>query len=857
MLGFYRLLLRLYPASFRAEYAPELIATFEASTRGRGPLIRLVAAIGDVVPNAVQAHGDILRQDLQYALRTLRRSSGFSLTVVLVTAIGVGANTATFSVADFVLLRPLPFPEPQALVRLCEGPREGGGWGCMNELSPANYRSAATMTTTVQGLGAFSGIDVNLVGTGQPLRIAAARVTAEVFPTLGVQPRLGRLFDVTGDRDVRSVVLSHDLWQTHFGGDPAILGQAVRLDDATYEVIGVMPAGVHFPSPAVKLWTSLVLREEDFLARDDTYLQAVGRLGPGVTFEEARTELSLIAARLARDFPETNAETGFSFFRQRDFVAPSYRLMLLALCGASLGLLLLTAANLANLLLARAAGSERELAVRSALGAGRERLVRQLVTEGVLLALVGGAAGIAVATLTMPLLSHLVPMTLPLGEVPRLDFRILALAGAFTALIGFGFGLVPALRASGRTGFGGLREGTRAGVSRQRLRAVLVSVEVAVSVVLLISSGLLIRAVWKVQGVNPGFDTANVLTLRTALPMSQAYSRVGREEFYRRVLDEVTRLPGVEAAGYSSGLPMVLTGGIAGVEITGRERSQRPDGVSYRLVTPGYLEALALPVVAGRVLDDTDRSDGPPVAVVSASFVEKFWPGQDPIGKRFTVRAQERSVVGVVGDIRVRGLERTSEPQLYVPSSQAPDTVGLLYAPRDLAIRAGQAEGLIGPVRDIVHRVNPEQPVSDVRLLGEVIEEQTVGRRSQLRVLAALAAVALLLTGIGIHGLLAFMVAQRSREIGVRLALGARPDQVGRMIVGEAARLAVFGGVPGLLAAYAAGRGMNALLFGIPPGDPGTLGAGVLVVMLVTVAGSVVPALRALRTSPLQAMRAE
>jgi len=861
MLTLYRTLLRLYPPSFRAEYGSELASTFEESNRGRGRLAGAAAALGDVVPNAIRAHGDVLRQDLRYAVRALRGSRGFALTVVLVTALGVGANTATFSAADFVLLRPLPFPEPRNLVRLCEGPREGGGWGCMNELSPANYRSAATLTTSVRGWGAFSSTDVNLVGAGQPLRLAAAQVTAQVFPTLGVQPMLGRVFDTTEarDRDARSVVLGFDLWRLHFGGDPAVLGKTVRLDDAAYQVIGVMPAGIRFPSSDVKLWTLLVLTEQDFLDRGNTYLQAVGRLEPGVSFERARADLSTVAARLARDFPNSNAETGFSFFRQRDFVSPSYRLMLLALCGASLSLLILTAANLANLLLARAAGRERELAVRAALGAGRERLVRQMITESVLLALVGGAAGVLVAILTMPLLAHLIPTTLPLSEQPRLDLRILGLAGGFTVLIGIGFGLIPALRAGGRTGFAGLREGTRAGGGRrQRLRTVLVTVEVAVSIVLLVSSGLLIRAVWRVQGVDPGFRAEAVLTLRTALPMSRAYDRARREDFYRRVLDEVRSLPGVDAAGYTSGLPMVLTGGIAGVEIPGREeRSGRDEGVGYRLVTPGYLEALGLPVFVGRRLDETDRADAPPVAVVSASFVERYWPGQDAIGKRFTVRSLERAVVGVVGDIRVRGLERSSEPQLYVPAAQAPDTVGLLYAPRDLAIRAGPAAGLIGPVRDIVRRVDPEQPVSDVRLLSEVVEGQTGGRRAQLRVLTAFAAVALLLTGIGIHGLLAFMVAERSREIGVRLALGAAPQRVGRMIVGEAARLAILGGLPGLLAAYAAARGMSALLFGIPPGDPFTLGAGLVVVMLVTFAGSFVPALRAVRTSPLQAMRAE
>jgi putative ABC transport system permease protein len=862
MVKLYRKLLRLFPASFRAEYQSELESTFEEANRGRGRVGGALAAVGDAVPNALLAHWSIFRQDLRYALRTLSRSRGFALTVVLVTAIGVGANTATFSVADYVLLRPLPFPDPNALVRLCEGPKEGGGWGCMNELSPGNYRSVASTRTAVQGWGAFTGASVNLVGAGRPLRLEGISVSAQVFPTLGVAPLLGRVFDTTGtrDRDARSVVLSYGLWRSQFGADRGVLGKTVRLDDASYTVIGVMPPGFRFPGPGVQLWTWLNLRETDFLDRGNTYLQAVGRLREGATFEQAQADLALLFARLQKDFPESNAETGFSFFRQRDYVMPRFRLMLLALCGASLSLLLVTSANLANLLLARAAARERELAVRAALGAGRDRLVRQMLTESVLLALLGGAAGILVAGFTVPLLAHLIPTSLPVGEAPRLDLTILALAGGFTLLTGIGFGLLPALRAGGRTGLGALQAGARAGGGRrQRLRTVLVTLEVALSIALLIPAGLLIRAVLKVEAVDPGFRTEDVLTVRTALATPRADNRVRREEFYQRVLDEVRALPGVTAAGYTSGIPMIMWGGVTGIEIPGEPvRPRRSSPVSIRWVTPGYLETLGLPVLSGRELDETDRGGAPLVAVVSESFAKRYWPGRDAIGMRFRTWNQERAVIGVVSDIRVRGLERSSEPQLYVPIAQAPDTIGDFYAPKDLALRApGRAAGLAAAVKEIVARVDAEQPVSDVRLLSEVVEAQTVGRRAQLQVLGALAAVALLLTGIGIHGLLAFMVAQRSREIGVRLALGAEPKRVGRMIVGEAARLALFGGLPGVLAAYLAARGMSALLFGIEPADPLTLGAAVLLVLLVTLAGALIPAIRAVRTNPLVAMRAE
>ena len=859
-LSVYRALLRLYPSSYRAEYGSELLRTFAESHRGKGPVVATLAAIGDTVPNALIAHGIILRQDLHYAARTMSRSRGFVTTVVLVTALGVGANTATFSVADAVLLRPLPFPDPNSLVRLCEGPKDGGGWGCMNELSPANFRDVAAVTTKTRGWGAFTDGEVNLVGFGEPVRVAGSIVTPEIFTVLGIRPLLGRFFDAGAiDRDQNSVVLSYGLWQSQFGGDPGVVGKSIQLDDKPRVIIGVMPAAFHFPTPRDQLWTPLVLREDDYAERDNTYLQAIGRLVPGATFEQARAEFAAIAARLQRDHPETNAETGFSFFRQRDFVLPRYRMMLLALCGASLSLLLLTGANLGNLLLVRAAGRERELAVRAALGAGRERLVRQMFTESVVLALIGGIAGVLVATLAVPLLSHLVPNTLPLAGDPRVDVRALVIAGAFTALTGIGFGLIPAAIV-GRTGFSALRDGTRGGGGRrQRLRTVLVMVEVAVSVVLLVASGLLIRAVWKVQSVDPGFATERVLTLRTALPESRAADSVRRTDFYDRVLAGVRSLPGVQAAAYTSGLPFVLYGGIAGIEIPGAEvRNRRENGVSLRYVTPQFFSALGIPVTQGRSIADGDRTGRPRVAVVSQSFAREFWPNDNPIGKSFKVRGLEPTVVGVVRDIKVRGLERTNEPQLYMSAAQAPSQIGGLYVPKDLVVRTSTpSETLLPSVRDIIRRVDPEQPISDVRLLSEVVAKQTADRRAQLRILSALAVVALLLTGIGIHGLLAFMVAQRAREIGVRLALGAEPGRVARMIIGEAARLALLGGIPGILVAYGAARAMRALLFGIPPGDPPALMGGAILVVLVTLAGALAPAFRAVRVSPLVAMRSD
>ena len=857
----YRLLLHLYPASFRADYGEEMAAIFQIErreARGAARLTLWLAAFHEVIMNAPAAHWDILKQDLRYTARTLNRARGFALTAILVTALGVGANTAAFSVADFVLLRPLPFADPDALVRLCEGPREGGGWGCMNELSPANYRDFKT-GSSFEAMGAFTGSAVNLVGIGEPRRLDSALVTADVLPLLGVPPALGRVFD--GRQDDRSTaVISYGLWQSQFASDPSVLGRAVRLNGVPHTIIGVMPPAFYFPTRGSQLWTLLTFRDEDYADRTNNYIHGVARLKPGVTFEQSRAELVLIADRLARAYPDSNEETGISYFRMRDNMSPRFRLMLLALGGASLCLLLLTSANLANLLLARAAARERELAVRAALGAGRQRLVRQLITESVVLTLVGGAAGLAVAAAGVPLFASLVPTSLPIGTQPGVDLRVVAFAAAFTALTAMGFGLFPAVRAGRRTGFDALREGARAGGgAKQRLRAVLVAVEVSMSVILLITSGLLIRAVWRVQAIDPGFVADSVLTLQTALPRPKYDSPVRRGQFYERVLSQVRALPGVQGAAFTSGLPMVMTGIITAVEIPGREtRSSRTEGVSHRWVTSQYFRTMGIPFHRGRDLEESDTGDRAWVAVVSTSFAEHYWPGQDPIGRTFGHQGSTRTVVGIVGDVRVRGLERTSEPQMYVPATQAPEEFPPSRDPKDLVIRhSGPDEALVSAVRQIVRAVDPEQPISEVRPLGDVLARETATRRGQLQVLGVFAVVAILLSAVGIYGLLAYTVSQRAQEIAVRLALGAEPARVGRMILADGMRLALFGIVPGVLGAYAAARAMSALLFGVAPGDPATFAAAVGLALLTAFAGTVVPAWRAVRLSPMSVLRAE
>jgi predicted permease len=836
--SFYRALLRLYPAAFRAEYGEELCDVFAEQTRGRSPLRSIAAAIADVVPNALAAHFDILRQDLRFASRTLRRAPGFALTAIAIVALGIGANTAAFSLADFVLLRPLPFPDSDRLIRLWSA-TDGSG---PNDVSPANYRDWKAMSTSFSGMGAYSHGQLNLVGHGAPVRLGAVRVTPDLMPIIGVKPFLGSLITPQNSGQGDTAVLSHALWRTQFGSDANVVGQVVRLNGAPYTIVGVMPAGFHFPGRDAELWTSLVFTPQDFEDRDNTFTHIVGRLARGVALEGAQAEMNTIAARLEQQYPDTNKDLGIFMYRLRDQIGRRQRLLVLALCGAALCILLLACANLASLLLARGVSRSRELSIRTALGAGRDRLVRQLFTESILLALLGGAAGVFIAWAGLPFLAHLVPPTLPIQETPSIDLRVLAFAAALIGITGLGFGIVPALR--------------KPDSARHRLRSALVIVEVTCSIVLLISSGLLMRAIWRIQSISPGFRTEGVVTMKTALPLPKYSTVAARERFYKEVLDGVRALPGVQSAAFVTGLPMVRTGGIWGVEVPGAPESD-DNGASLRFVTPGYFATLGIPLLRGRDIDERDTQNRRPyAAVISESAAKRHWPNQDPIGRTFKFALQDRVVVGVVGDVKVRGLERNNEPQVYVASGQIDDNAITGYIPNDLVIKSGRPlEQWLPAVRQIVANADREQPISDIRLLADIVAGDTAPRRVQVRILAILAAIALLIAGVGIHGLLSFAVAQRTKEIGIRRALGAEARGIVSMVLREGLRLAVAGAVIGVIVAVLVARAIGALLFGVPPADPQTIVIALALCMITAVIGCLRPALRAARVDPMTALR--
>jgi predicted permease len=861
---FYRALLHLYPTSFRNEYGDEMAAIFAQRRRdAANPLsgaILWIAVFFEILFNAFAVHWDILRQDLSYAFRTLARTPGFTATAIVVGALGVGATTATFTMVDHVLIRPLPFVDPDRLVKIAEGNRAAGySW---SDLSPANFRDFQQRNRTFTSMGAFQGsISVNLAGEGDPQRIDGSAVGAEVLPLLGVPPLLGRYFTADDDREGApgTVILSFTLWQGLFGGAPAVLGRKLLLDDRPCTVIGVMPRDFNFPNRNARLWTPLQLGPQAFENRRSTYLYGIGRLKPGVAFETAEADLKTIASQLAREYPKELANMTSAATLLRDELTDQSKTMLKALLAASACVLLIAVTNLANLLLARALNRRRELAVRSAMGAGSERLIRQMLTESLLLAIAGGALGVAIAVSALPLLVRLIPVSIPIAQLPTVDLRVLGFALLVTCATGIGFGVIPALRARRGGDLTGLRDGARSGGGRREwLRSVLVAAEVTGSVVLLVSAGLLIRALWKVQAVDPGFRPDHVLTLRTSLPMPKYWTIENRQPFYSHVLSEARSLPGVTGAAYISFLPMVMRGGIWPVDIKSRPQDEaNRQTVSIRYVTPGFFSAMGIPLRMGRDVAESDTRESSPVALVSDSFVKRYWPSEDPVGRQINVANFDRTVIGVVGEIRVRGLERNSEPQVYLSYKQA-ERVHPFYAPKDLVVRsAGDPAALAPALRRIIKEADPAQPVSDVRLMNEIVEGETATRTVQVRVLGAFALVAFLLAAIGIHGLLAFAVSSRSQEIGVRMALGARPGDILSMILREGLLLAAVGIVIGAGLAYGAGRAMQSLLAGVGPADFETFSAAVVLALVMTLAGSLLPAMRAVRIDPLNALRAD
>ena len=862
----YRALLHLFPAGFRNEYGSEMAAVFARKQRdaaGMMTALLWVETLFDLLWNAALVQLDVLAQDLRYTLRSLKRSPGFAITAVAVAAVGIGATTAAFAMLDHVILKPLPFADQDRLMELFEDHSfASGAPGSQWDMAPANYRDWKRMSKSFEAMGCYNGgQSYNLLGEGEPRRIIGALVSAEIFPMLGVKPVIGHWFGEPDDRDGApgTVLLSYALWQSNFGGEGGVIGRKILLDNQPYTVSGVMPKDFYFPTRAAQIWAPIRLPARAFEDRNDNWIYGLGKLKPGVSLATARAEMRTVASQLERQFPKELAHVGATVQSLRDDIGMQAKLMIEALLAAAGCVLLVASMNLANLLLARAMGRSRELAVRAAIGAGRERLIRQMLTESLVLSFAGGALGIALAASALPLMVKLVPVYLPIAEIPAVDIRFMLFALGVTTLTAVAFGLAPALRACRVPAADSLREGARVGGGRREaFRSALVLAEIAGSVLLLVCCALLVRALGRVETINPGFRPDGVLTARTELPMPKYERLATRDAYYRDVLSKLEALPGVEAAAFTSGVPMIYRGGIWPVVVPGRvEEPGSQKTASLRFVTPGFFRVMGIPLRSGRDVQFSDSMDNQFVAIVSESFAKYYWPDQNPMGRTIFFGNSNRVVIGVVGNVRVRGLERDNEPQVYLPYLQHKQ-VGPFYSPKDIVIRAsGDLTALAPALRQIVHQADPLQPVSDIRTLSDIVGDQTLPRRVQAIALAAFAGIAFVLAAIGIHGLLSFAVQSRTREIAVRIALGAAPGSILSMIVREAAVLTAGGVALGCLAAYAAARQMQALLAGVTPNDWLSYAAAALLCLMMALGGSLLPALRALRVDPAIAIRTE
>ena len=861
-----RILLRLYPASFRRDYGDEMIRLFlerRQAARGAGAVVALwLATVGDTLVAAAQTQWDTLRQDLAYALRTFRRAPGFTATVLVVAALGIGANTAAFSLTDHVLLRPLPFVDPERLVALWQNQLDGGYSAF--ELSPSNYRDWKGATTSFEGMGAYWAVSANLIGEGQPQRLEGADITSDLLPLLGVQPAFGRSFSADDDRDGApgTVLLSFGLWQTDFGGEPSVVGREITLDGERMTVVGVMPRSFAFPGRITQFWRPIRFNADAYEDRTNTYLRVVARLKPGVPISQARSELTVIADRLAKAYPKDNAGVGATVRPLReDQIGNSSRVLVLALLGAATCVLLIACLNLANLLLARTLLRRKELALRTALGAGRERLIRQLLTESVLLALGGGVLGVLQAMAVLPFLATLVPPGLAVAAEPTIDLRVLAVASGAIAFAVLVFGVVPARRACGNLDAESLREGARPAPGRAARAS---------------------AARWSsprspsrsCSSSRRACSSARSVSCRSAIRASapRASSRCARRCRSRSTERSRTARPSTTACSPGRGLcPACRTRPTSAScrwrWAAGSGRSSCPTALSPRLSCapracatsrPATSPPCAFPCAPAATSTRPTQAIAPSPPWSASPWRARYWPGEDAVGKKIDVAFFPRTIVGVVGDVRVRGLEQDSEPQVYVPYRQIPDGWMPFFAPKDLVVRSASAPGSLLPaLRAIIAAGDPEEPVANVRLLEDIVDAQTAPRRVQLLVIGTFAGLAFLLAAIGIYGLLSFAVSNRSQEIGVRMALGATPGSILSMVVREGLWLAAVGAVLGLALAYVAGRALEALLAGVAPTDAPTLAGALVVALVMTLGGSIFPAWRAARVDPARVMRSD
>jgi predicted permease len=818
-------------------------------------------------PRRMSMLGDFW-QDLRYGLRVLLKNPGFTAVAVIALALGIGANSAIFSVVNTVLLRPLPYKDPDRLVMVWEENAKAGY--PRDTPAAANYIDWRDQNQVFEGMAAIADQSFNLTGAGEPERIEGRRVSASLFPLLGVEPHLGRALLPEEDQPGgnRVVVLSHGLWQRRFGSDAKIIGQPLTLNGESYEVVGVMPPHFQFPTREDELWVPIAFTPQQAANRGNHYLQVVARTKPGVTLEQAQAEMSTIAARLRQQYPEQNTDLGATVTPLHEHVVGDIRPALLVLLGAVGFVLLVACANVANLLLARAAARQKEIAVRIALGASRLRLVRQFLTESVLLAVLGGVVGLLLSVWGVSLLKTFIPENISQARAITIDARVLGFTVLVSLLTGLIFGLAPAVQASNFNLNETLKEGGRdsaAGSRGNRIRALLVVAEVAVSLVLLIGAGLLINSFLRLRSVDPGFRADNLLTMSIVLPQQKYPDAARRAAFYTELVSRIEALPGVKSAAVTNWIPLVFQGDSIGFSIEGRPdpapgQGRRPTVVT-RVVHPHYFRTMGIQLLRGREFGEQDGAESPAVAVVSETMARRHWPGEDPTGKRITPGPATSTdpddwvtIIGVAQDVRQFELGADPKPQMYVPYAQGWSS----FAPRHLVVStAVEPLSLAATVRQTVWEIDKDQPVSDIRTMEEVLSESLARQRFSMLLLGIFAAVALALAAVGIYGVMSYSVAQRTHEIGIRMALGAQRGDVLKLAVGQGLKLVLIGVALGLAAAFVLTRVMASLLFGVSATDPATLVTISLVLIGVAVLASYIPARRATKVDPMVALRYE
>ena len=806
-----------------------------------------------------------LRQDVRYGLRMLRKHPGFTAVAVLTLALGIGANTAIFSVVNAVLLRPLPYKDSDRLAVILHSGR--------NPVAPASFLDWQKQSHSFESMGAAEYWTPNVTGAERAEKLWALHITASILPMLGVQPLLGRVFLPEEEQPGKEheVVISYALWQSHFAANRDVIGRSMTLNGEVYTVIGVMPRGFKFaPFWATKstLWAPLVLADK-IGDRGGRSLRVFARLKPDVSLAQARAEMAGITARLEQQYPGTNNDVSVLSLKEK--VVGNVRPALLVLLAAVVFVLLIACANVGHMALARSAARQKEIAVRAAVGAENFRLVRQFLTESCLLAAFGGVAGVLLAYGGTRLLVAASPADLPRLDAVSMDAPVLLFALGLTVFAGLVFGIAPALRASGLNLSDSLKEGERGsseGIRRNRLRSLLVASEFTFALVLLVGAGLMIRSFLAIQAIDPGFDPDHLLSAMVSVAGTRAAEPGARPIFYRSLLEQIRRVPGVESASAINHLPLAgdLWGFPFRLEGQPPARPGKSPLAAFRAVFPKYFRTMHLPILRGRDFSDADALGAQGVVIVNQRFADHHWPGEDPLGKRISFGnaadpAKWLTVVGVVkNSVRIEWTE-PPEDETFIPYLQddsymtSPDSP-FLYA--TLVVRSSGDPAAVGPVlRSLVHSANPDAPVSEVQTMNQVVSAATAEPRFYVMLLGAFAAVALILAVVGIYGVMSYSVSRRTQEIGIRMALGARSTDVIRLVVGQGAFLAVVGVGIGVIVAFAVTGLMGRLLYGVGPSDPVTFVGVAAVLLAVAILACYIPARRAARVDPIVALRYE